>query len=113
MKKTVSLSLALIIALVAASCGEAAQTSAPPSGNDPGSEVQTEARQAEQTEAEETRIPLGVPDADYGGAEFVIMALERGIDGNDAQFTEFTYDPDRSGEGINDAVYQRNLFVEE
>ena len=114
MKKTLSGALIMLMSLVIASCGGAAESqSAKPSDAGEQEAVQPSADTEAETESEETRVPLGVPDADYGGAEFVIMALERGIDGNDAQFAEFTYDPERSGEVINDAVYQRNLTVEE
>ena len=112
MKKSVLISAVILLAMLLSACGEAAQP-AGQSGSGSKDAAQTIAEAQTEAAAEETRPRLGVPDSDYDGADFTIMALKRGVDGNDMQFTEFTYDPERSGEGINDAIYQRNLIVEE
>lgn len=112
MKKKYTAAVCAILLAALSACGEAAQK---PSESPAATDAQTEIEISDDTESltEETRPPLKVPDADFGGAEFVIMALERGADGQDAQFPEFSYDAERSGEGINDAVYQRNSVIEE
>nr|MBQ4320173.1 hypothetical protein [Clostridia bacterium] len=68
---------------------------------------------SDTTPAETTRQPLAVPSGDYGGAEFNIMSPTRGETGYRNQFLDFAWSDDRAGDLINDAVYARNLAVEE
>ena len=97
MKKKYTAAVCAILLAALCACGEAAKK---PSETPAATDDQTEIEISDDTESltEETRPPLKVPDADFGGAEFVIMALERGADGQDAQFPEFSYDAERSGE---------------
>jgi len=68
---------------------------------------------ADTAPAETTRQPLEVPSGDYGGVEFNIMSPVRGETGSRNQFLDFAWSDDRAGDLINDAVYARNLAVEE
>jgi hypothetical protein len=69
-----------------------------------GSTVKTGSTPTETTGVE-TEIPDGLPDADYEGYDFKIFVNSDGM---------IYYDSDaENGEVINDALYKRNLTVEE
>jgi len=70
---------------------------------------------AEETaaETEPERPPLELPVTDYNGAAVTIMsALVEGT-ATSTRFAEFLYDEALAGEGVNDAVLDRNNTVEE
>ena len=93
MKRTMTLVLALLLLL--ASCGG-------------GTETETTAETAVQTEAAavETELTDNLPERDYGGADYVILAA--------AEQWQNTYAAEEStGDVLNDAVFHRNTAVEE
>jgi len=68
--------------------------------------------------AETTREPLDLPEEDYEGYDFRILAMNSTQMGNSSSvsihyFSDFGYNEERSGEPINDAVHERNLAIEE
>ena len=100
MKKTAFL-LALLI-LFASSCSQPdapAETDKSPALSD--------AVTAETAPAE-TEIPDNLPEKDYGGADFRIYTRECCSSHRDG-----VYMPEQTGEVVADAVYERNLHVEE
>lgn len=93
MKRTMTLVLALLLLL--ASCGGSAA---------PETEM---AETAAQTEAAvETELTDNLPERDYGGADYVILAA--------AEQWQNTYAAEEStGDVLNDAVFNRNAAVDE
>jgi len=71
---------------------------------------QTETTAAEETES---KYPLAVETADYGGEEFRTLCYTQGDPGTMKQLLDFAWTDDQKGEVLNDAVYARNLKVEE
>lgn len=67
-----------------------------------------------ETAETETEYPqLELPVTDYNGATVTIMsALVEGT-ATSTRFAEFFYDEELAGEGVNDAVLERNNIVEE
>lgn len=64
-------------------------------------------------ESETEGLPFDLPNTDYNGASVTIMsALVEGTD-TSTRFAEFFYDEELAGEGVNDAVFQRNSMVED
>ena len=61
----------------------------------------------EETETAETEIPDGLPEMDLEGYNYVMC-----INGNEER-VEQTYVEELNGEIINDAVYNRNVKIEE
>ena len=61
-----------------------------------------------ETEPAETEIPDNLPEMDYGGADFRIYTRECCASHRDG-----VYMPEQVGEVVADAVYDRNLTVEE
>ena len=59
----------------------------------------------------DARISDDLPAVDYGGYEYRILTQGAGAD--DTSWIDFMADESRSGEVLNDAVYARNLEVEE
>ena len=93
-------------------------------GSTGGSTTETTAQTAETTAAvetqpaETTREPLDLPDENYDGYEFRVLAMNSTQMGNSDSvsihyFSDFGYNEERSGEPINDAVHERNLKIEE
>ena len=77
-----------------------------------GEQADTE-QQVVETAREQEIIPNYLPDADYEGYEFNVLALDST---NPAYATWISYDiyaETETGEPINDAVYARNRYVEE
>lgn len=69
-------------------------------------------------EAAETRPPLDLPVTNYEGYQFRILSVNSTVTGNGTHpgfnyYSDFTYVPERAGEPINDAIYYRNLRVNE
>ena len=101
--------LLAMAATLAVSCGEAKP-------NSPSASGETDAQATEEvvtTEAVVTRKPLDVPKGDYNGHDFHVMSIKRSAPGTYNQYLDFAWSQDNAGETINDAVYQRNLKVEE
>ena len=103
MKKQ-TLILVLLTCLLLNSCGgttveESPDTAAP----------------AAETETAETEIsyPLAVTEADYGGEEFRSLCYTRQNPGEMKQYLDFAWSDDQKGEVLNDAIFNRNLRVEE
>ncbi len=102
------LSLILSAALVAAfvsSCGEAAEN--PVGDADTAAVVQDVETEAAETSMVDARkaVPDDLPEKDYGGKEFRVSTKQ-------GTLYEF-YTEELDGELINDALYARNLTVEE
>ena len=94
MKKYISRALLLAMLLSLASCGgENQPTETTPSATTP---VTTEAVES-----------FDVPELDFGGREFVILACDEGV--------RYTYieDVEQTGDAMDDAVYKRNQLVDE
>ncbi len=63
------------------------------------------------TETQYHQEPLVLPVTDYNSATITIMS---GLpDDAESRFAEFRYDKELAGEVVNDAVYARNVLVEE
>ena len=114
MKKFLTITLLCSMMLgVLASCGQSYDNTAETT------ESGADTTQAAETEpAETTREPLDLPDEDYGGYEFRVLAMNSTQMGNSESvsihyFSDFGYNEERSGEPINDAVHERNLAIEE
>lgn len=97
---------AVMAVLLFASCGE--QEPDPAQGT--SAESRTEAEETGEAEARNA-IPDGLPDADYGGYEFRILTRSNSM--AYCAHTEDLYVEGLNGDVINDAVYERNLKVEE
>lgn len=75
-------------------------------------EVQTETTaktETEISEATETEISDDLPDMDYGGADYRIYTRNCCNNGH----IDAIYMPEQTGDVVSDAVYDRNLTVEE
>lgn len=102
MKKILILISAVLAFSVLFSCADTAGT---PADN-------TAAESTGETRPEETtRIPTGLPDADYEGYEYFILC--NGRDYNVHWYAKDIDTDQENGEIINDAVYARNRAVEE
>ena len=99
MKKLLAYILAVCLSLPLAACGG---ESAAPAQTEGAPSSQPEGAAAETTEAE-TLPPI--PQGDFGGAEFSILAACE-------QWQNF-YTAEQTGDVVNDAVYERNRLLEE
>ncbi len=71
----------------------------------------TAAAQTEETTAEENEILPDLPDVRFDGAEYKVL---RWYNGEGHVHTHFEYDVEGlNGELLNDALYQRNMAIEE
>ncbi len=100
-KKLTTILLLLAMLLPLASCGKAAEETA----------VSTETAAAETIVETETELTTELPEKDWGGQVFTVL-------GNDNQtydqFDNFEIDVEElNGEVVNDAIYNRNLSVEQ
>ncbi|MBO5671193.1 MAG: hypothetical protein J6S41_06555, partial [Clostridia bacterium] len=103
-KRHLTAAALLLAALLAtASCGDAGDT---PAVTDAAVDTA-----ATETEAADTRLHDAVPDQDFGGKTFDILTAGNWTN-EWTEIVEFTAD-EENGEPINDAVYQRNLAIEE
>ena len=97
-KKTISAALTAVMMIGFTACGETAETVSP---EPPSDQTAAAAETAEETEFRYKADYL--PDTDYGGYEFKIVAYD-----------EYPADQqEENGNLINDAIYQRNRLVEE
>ncbi len=97
--KKIALLLAVLM-LAASSCSQ-------PDAVEDSAQTPAETAPAE-TEPAETEIPDNLPAMDYGGADFRIYTRECCPSHRDG-----VYMPEQTGEVVADAVYERNLKVEE
>ena len=105
MKRTLCL---LCSCLLLAGCGADAQTPADIPENDA---AQTQAvTEALPAETEDPYDP-GLPERDFGGHEFLFLV--RGEAFEPTNFSHEIYAEEENGEAINDAVFQRNMAVQE
>ncbi len=99
MKKIAVLLTLLMLASSLAACGESTA-------------VETQVQSADTTPVEtqpaETEIPDDLPDMDYAGAEFRIYTRECC-----EKHKTGVYMPEQTGDVVSDAVFNRNLTVEE
>ena len=120
-RQTILILCGLVLALTAASCGDAQEER-------PGSDPETQATGAPSSEGTESlaetdpeSLPEGIPapdltGVDFGGEEFWILAPPNDqvnffwsvVDGD-----EFILSEGLNGEVVNDAVFNRNLKIEE
>ncbi len=99
MKKLALLMTLLMLAANLAACGESTTTETQSPNADTA---------AVETQPVETEIPDDLPDMDYAGAEFRIYTRECCEKHKDG-----VYMPEQTGDVVDDAVYNRNLTVEE
>ena len=92
---TMLLAAAMLLNLLTA-CGGTAE---------PEPETDAAADTAVETEPVETELTDSLPEKDFGGASFRVLTAAE-------QWQKF-YNSEQNGEVINDAVYARNLAVEE
>jgi len=59
------------------------------------------------------RKPLTIPIINYEGYEFTVLSFDKKDFGKWGQYLDFGWSEDFAGELINDAVYARNMIVEE
>ncbi len=102
MKRTLSLVLALLLLVSATACGNTSEQT-PVSADNPVSAPAEEA--AEETEAPETELTDNLPEKDYEGRAVQLLTSAE-------QWQEF-YNSEQTGEVMDDAVYERNLAVED
>ena len=78
--------------------------------SDAGTDAETPAADtaAAETEPVETAIPDDLPDMDYGGADYRVYTRNCC-----ASHADGVYMPEQTGDVVSDAVYQRNLTIEE
>lgn len=97
--------LALLLLALLSSCGNT-------TAND--TDADTSPTQAETTTSTtETVYPLAVSSADYGGETFRSLCYTQTEPGTMKQYLDFGWSEERSGEVLNDAIFSRNLRVEE
>ncbi len=99
------LAAALLFALI--SCGSSEQ---PAAESTTAAETQPDA--VSDTTAAETEYPE-LEAKDFGGKEFRILAYNQGDPGTRFQYLDFGYSEEKKGDLINDAVWERNITVED
>ena len=107
-KRILSFLISLLLLSSAAACGESQSSPTAPSGNADTAQV-TEAPEENETTAAEVRA--NVPDSDFDGFSYVIITK-----GNEGQNIKYYLNADaesENGDTINDAIYRRNLTVED
>lgn len=100
MHKPISIiSLSLIAALICCGCAGQDETPVLAVTND--------------TTAEETTVKPELEVKDFGGYDFNILVHTQGTPGSWHQHLDFGWSEEAAGDLINDAVYTRNLIIEE
>ena len=107
-KEALSALLCLAAVLTASACGETSETV----GETVTQSVNTEAVTEAVTEVVDTRVPLGLPDADFGGYKLRILEYDPETN-NFVQYSDFNWTKENAGELINDAVSVRNMMIED
>lgn len=111
MKKTLSL-LPIVIVLIGVFTSCASNGSDTPTDVTSITDETTNNQNDNEAVDVTTRTPLAVMTADYSGYEFKILEFKQTETGA-RQFLDFGWSVESAGELINDAVYNRNLIVEE
>lgn len=106
MKKSVR-ALSLLLALSLLSAAGCSAPEPEPEASSAYTPAETEAAPESEAVPEETRPPLGLPEADFGGAAFRISCYDGGNSVPTIQPEELT------GEAVNDAIYNRNTMLQE
>ncbi len=104
---TAALLLSAILFLLLASCGETASAPSSPSGAD----SQTAAPAAEETTTADPATVYELPDLNFDGQEIHFLTSKNS--GYDWYTSKEIYAAEQNGELFNDAVYLRNLTIEE
>ncbi|NLZ37078.1 MAG: hypothetical protein GX897_06340 [Clostridiales bacterium] len=99
------LAAALLFALI--SCGSTEQPAA-----ESTTAAETQPDEAPDTTAAETEYPE-LEAKDFGGKEFRILAYNQGDPSTWFQYLDFGYSEEKKGDLINDAVWERNIAVED
>lgn len=113
MKRALAGLLASIIAICAVSCTDVVQSDSPESSGiavTEGSATVVENTDITRTEEE---IQPDLPDADFNGATFTFLTRDWGDANHLSTTIRDVYADGMNGEVINDAVYERNLYVSE
>ena len=112
MQKKLSLILAMLMLASASltACSDAGNDNSDAAGDTSVTDTPSaDAEIAEETEPEDTRaaIPDDLPERDFGGKDFIVLGSD------DEHFGEYIVSEELNGEVVNDAVFQRNLTIEE
>lgn len=111
MKKTIRTTAALLALLAAgstlAACGDAATVSKVTES------VNTEAVTEDTAETEPVQIMPDLPQKDYGGRTFTFMTSSELDDNGKDWITTDIYAEAATGDVVTDAVYERNVWLEE
>ena len=108
LRKTAALILAAVLLLPAAACSEKNEPADPGAEGTPVSVSGTP--EAPETDAPETRLPNALPEKDWGGKTFRVMGQ---TNPTYSQFSNHEIDAEElTGEALNDAIFNRNLTVE-
>ena len=95
--------LLLALLLLLPSCGKVSSES---------SETETVSADTAAEQTEETKTPSNLPDTDWQGKEFLVLG-QTDKDGY-AQFSTHEIDAaELTGDALNDAVFNRNMAIEE
>ncbi len=96
--------LTVLFALLLTGCGESET-------------VESTDTTAPTTETEEVPVETAYTpatlEADFGGEEFRTLCYTQADPGTMKQYLDFAWSDDKKGEVLNDAIYNRNLFVED
>lgn len=103
----ISILAVLLLVQTLVSCGDSSQSESETSA----AQQTEETTLAAETEAAETKLTADLPDKDFGGKPFTVL----GLDHNTYEFFDNfeIYAESENGEIVNDAVYKRNLEIEE
>lgn len=109
--------LSVVSVLFLPSCNNTPQNTSV-ENNESNSPANTNANNENEVEANDTlentteaKILPDLPEADYGGHEFKIVT--KGPDHNVHWFARDIYAETETGDTINDAVYKRNIYIED
>ena len=110
MQKKLSLILAmLMLASAMTACSDTGADNSDTAETTAAATPSAENEAAEETDPEDTRasIPDDLPERDFGGKDFIVLGSD------DEHFGEYIVAEELNGEVVNDAVFQRNLTIEE
>ncbi len=110
-KRIFALVLALLLLFTAIGCSESTENAetTPTSGENPAAGLAENAEGASEEDDLASRLDEkdDLPEADFGGRDFIVLGSAQ------EGFGIYIAVDEMNGEGVNDAVYQRNLTVEE
>ena len=105
--------LASIIAICAVSCTDVVQSDSPESSDAAVTEGSATVGENTDITRTEEEIQPDLPDADFNGATFTFLTRDWGDANHLSTTIRDVYAEGMNGEVINDAVYERNLYVSE